>query len=108
MPLRKSPLRTPGLLVARYGVGLRGKGARKTLRTNPKCATESASYIETLRLRIHFRIDGRQGRIGPVFCVRRHWDSTLDRAKRGARPRSYRGAAGEATCLGTKPECALE
>ncbi len=36
---------------------LRGKG--KTLRTNPKCPIESASYVETLLLRIHFRIDDR-------------------------------------------------
>jgi hypothetical protein len=75
------------------------------LRTKPECLTQSASYVETLRLQIRF--DDRQ-RIGLVFWVERHRSSTLDRASRRERLRIYRGTAREARRLGTKPECALE
>ncbi len=83
-----------------------GEGGRKMLRTKPKCLTKSASYVETLLLRI--RVDDRRRRIGLVFWVQRHLSSTLDRARRGARPRFYRSAAREAIRFGTKPESALE
>jgi hypothetical protein len=46
---------------------LRAKGRLQTLRTKPECLTKSASYVETLRLRIHFRIDDRQSGRGLTF-----------------------------------------
>ncbi len=53
------------------------------------------------------RFDDRR-RIRLVFWVQRHRSSTLDRARRVARPRFCRDAAREAMRLVTKPQSALE
>ncbi len=59
-------------------------------------------------LLLRIRFDDRRRRIKLAFWVQWHRSSTLDRARRAARPRFCRGAAREAMRLGTKPECALE
>jgi hypothetical protein len=43
------------------------RAKEQTLRTKPECLTPSASYVETLRVRIHFRIHDRQSGRGLTF-----------------------------------------
>ena len=68
-PGTRAELRTRRLtrLAQQVWCALRAKGHRQTLRTKPECLTKSASYVETLRLRIHFRIHDRQSGRGLTF-----------------------------------------
>ncbi len=96
MPLCKSPVRTPVLLGTRRGAWPRfylgaARGAMR-LGTKPECALESVTKVAWYTSPSRIRFDDRSRRIGRVFWVQRRRYSTLDRARRGARPRFYRGA----------------